>query len=119
MSLERAQTENYFDEMPPNAYSLISEYIENFGNPAYVADACVPAKIVKSMREKGLNVLSITEIDAETTEPLSDIEILNIANRLEIPVITLNISHFMACIEYIPLKATSVERQLFVISNYQ
>lgn len=105
--------------MPPNAYSLISSYIELFGNPAYVADACVPAKIVKSLREKGQNVLSITEIDAKTREPLSDTEIINIANKLEIPVITLNISHFMACIKCIPLRAAGIESQLAMISNYQ
>lgn len=117
MSLGFAQ-EKYFDELPPNAYSLISRYIEKFGNPAYIADACVPSKIVKTMREKGQNVLSIIEIDAETREPLSDLEIINIANKLEIPVITLNISHFVTCIKCIPLRATGAESQLAAISNY-
>lgn len=118
VSLGRTHSGTYVDNMPPNAHSLIANYIKKSGNPEYIADACVPAEVVAVMRGKGQNVLSINEIDATTKEPMSDIAITNISNALGIPVITLNIPHFLGC-EIIPLKATGTTQQLAVISSYQ
>ncbi len=106
--------------MPPNAYSLIKEYLDIFGTPDFIVDACVPKSIVNILRAKGHNILSISEIDAQTKEPLSDNEISNISKCLGgSTIISLNVKHFEFLYGgVIPLKAGDTKYLIRQISRY-
>lgn len=113
MSLGRLHHETYSGEMASNAYSIIKERIDKSGIPDFIVDACLSGRFVKELQKKNYNVLPINELG----ERISDMEIINWANQLGIPIITLNKWHLFGYTSLIALRQKSVPEMVHDAEN--